>query len=124
MTAKHRTTMQVTKDREITIRADCVVGVRADKSVRDLSSELKSHLLEGGSVLVGIVVGEMEFRFEARGDPRLRLIHDRDSVVRKSDYVDDRTLAIRSSAAARDIPRDMVRGMRRSDQVVVMELVF
>ena len=45
-------------------------------------------------------------------------------MVRKSDYVDDRTLAIRSSAAARDIPRDMVRGMRRSDQVVVMELVF
>ncbi len=124
ITAKHRTTLQVTKDEEITLRADCVIGVRADKSVRDLSQELKSHLLEGGSVSIGISVREMEFHLEAMGDPRLRLTHARDVVVRKSDFVDDRTLVIRSSAAARDLPREMVRAMRRADEVIVMEILF
>ncbi len=124
ITAKHRTTLQVTKDEEITLRADCVIGVRADKSVRDLSRELKSHLIEGGSVSIVISVGGMEFRLEAMGDPRLRLTHARDVVVRKSDFVDDRTLVIRSSAAARDLPREMVKVMRRADEVVVMEISF
>ncbi len=124
ITAKHRTTLQVTKDEEITPRADCIIGVRADKAVRDLSQELKSHLIEGGSVSITISVGGMEFRLEAVGDPRLRLTHARDAVVRRSDFVDDRTLVIRSSAAARDLPREMVRVMRRADEVVVMEIIF
>ncbi len=124
ITARHRTTLQLTKDEEITLRADCVVGVRANKSVRDLSQELKSHLIEGGSVEITISAGGMEFRLEAMGDPRLRLTHTRDVVVRRSDFVDDRTLVIRSSAAARDLPREMVRAMRRADEVIVMEISF
>ncbi len=124
ITARHRTTLQLTKDEEITLRADCVVGVRANKSVRDLSQELKSHLIEGGSVEITISAGGMEFRLEAMGDPRLRLTHAKDVVVRRSDFVDDRTLVIRSSAAARDLPREMVRAMRRADEVIVMEISF
>ena len=124
ITARHRTTLQLTKDEEITLRADCVVGVRANKSVRDLSQELKSHLIEGGSVEITISAGGMEFRLEAMGDPRLRLTHTKDVVVRRSDFVDDRTLVIRSSAAARDLPREMVRAMRRADEVIVMEISF
>ncbi len=124
ITARHRTTLQLTKDEEITLRADCVIGVRANKSVRDLSQELKSHLIEGGSVEITISAGGMEFRLEAMGDPRLRLTHTRDVVVRRSDFVDDRTLVIRSSAAARDLPREMVRAMRRADEVIVMEISF
>ncbi len=124
ITARHRTTLQMTKDKEITLRADCVIGVRADKSVRDLSRELKSHLIEEGSVSITISVRGMGFSLEAFGDPRLRLTHARDVVVRKSDFVDDRTLVIRSTAAARDLPREMVRAMRRADEVIVMEISF
>ncbi|MEM4523515.1 MAG: DUF371 domain-containing protein, partial [Archaeoglobaceae archaeon] len=36
ITAKHPSTVEVTKDPEISKRADCVIGVKADKSISDL----------------------------------------------------------------------------------------
>lgn len=124
ITARHRTTMQITKDEEISLRADCIIGVRANKSVRDLSPELRVHLLEGGYVQIGVLVGVKEFRFEAEGDPRLVLTHERDAVIRRSEYIDDRTFAVRSTAAAKDIPRDLIRILRRADEPLILEISF
>ncbi len=110
--ATHRTTMQVTKDEEISRRADCVIGVRANKSVKDLSEAVRRHLIEGGEILIAIAVMDLEFKFTARGSGELRLTHPRDAVVRKSTYVDERTLAIRAEASSRDIPRGIVKHLR------------
>ncbi|MEM0017740.1 MAG: DUF371 domain-containing protein [Candidatus Korarchaeum sp.] len=110
--ATHRTTMQVTKDEEISRRADCIIGVRADKSVMDLSEAAKRHLMEGGEVLVIISVGDHEFRLSAQGSRELKLSHPKDSVIRRSDYVDERTLAIRATASSCDLPREMIKRLR------------
>ncbi len=124
ITAKHRTTMQVTKDEEITLRADCIIGVRASKSVAEISPELRRHLLEGGEISVSLMTGDMEFSFRAWGDHGLKLKHGSDAVVRRSAYIDDRTLAIRSTAAAKDLPRSMIRTLRNPSTVLVVEIVF
>ncbi|MCS7102434.1 MAG: DUF371 domain-containing protein [Candidatus Korarchaeum sp.] len=110
--ATHKTTMQVTKDEEISRRADCVIGVRANKSVADLSEALRVHLIEGGDVLIVISVFDQEFKLYAQGSKDLRLSHPKDSVIRKSDYVDERTLVIRATASSRDLPRGMVKRLR------------
>ncbi|MEM2818033.1 MAG: DUF371 domain-containing protein, partial [Archaeoglobaceae archaeon] len=36
ISAKHRTTLEVTKDNEISKRADCIIGVNANKSVSEI----------------------------------------------------------------------------------------
>jgi hypothetical protein len=110
--ARHRTTMQLTKDEEISIRADCIIGVRADKSVCDLSEVLKRHLLEGGEIEIEIIVGELSFAFRAEGHPELKLSNPKDLVIRKSSYIDDRTLAIRATASSAELPREIVRALR------------
>lgn len=110
--ATHRTTMQVTKDEEIGRRADCIIGVRADKSVMDLNEAVKKHLMEGGEVLLVISVGDHEFRLSAQGSRGLKLSHPKDSVIRKSDYIDERTLVIRATASSSDLPRGMVKLLR------------
>lgn len=124
VSATHRTTMQVTRDKEISRRADCVIGVGADKSVLNLSEVLKRHLMEGGELLVVVSVGDQEFRLYAQGSKRLRLNHHRDSVIRKSDYVDERTLAIRATASSRDLPRGMVKLLRDPGTKLRLALVF
>jgi hypothetical protein len=57
-------------------------------------------------------VGDRSFELTSCGDPRLTLTHPHDIVIRKSDYVSDRTLAVKANAAAKDIPRGMVRILR------------
>jgi len=108
--ATHRTTLEVTKDKELTPRGDCIIGVKADKSIADLSRDLKAWLKSGNPIRVEIVLPDYNLKdvLIACGDPRLTFRHDSDIVVRKSDFVCDRTLAVRSNKSARDIDREIV----------------
>lgn len=63
-------------------------------------------------VTIRLVVGYMVFGVRAKGDPRLELSHPHDMVIRKSDFISDRTLAIHADAAARNLPREMVRALK------------
>jgi hypothetical protein len=49
------------------------------------------------------------------GDPELRLASPTEMVIRKSDYICGRTLAIRSEAAAIDLPRALVTLLRNRE---------
>ncbi|MDK2464498.1 MAG: DUF371 domain-containing protein [Candidatus Korarchaeota archaeon] len=114
--ARHRTTMEVTRDDYLTERGDCILAIEADAACSDVSGWLREHLRSGGWVLIELEVeGEEDraaFSFRARGDPRLTLASDRSIVIRRSSYVDDRTMAVLAEAAAADVPRGMVRALR------------
>jgi uncharacterized protein len=106
----HPTTIEVTTEDYLTEEGDCIIGVSASSGCLGLDERLKGALRrEGAKVTIRIVVRELSFELGARGDPRLRLSHPHDIVIRKSDFVSDRTLAVGSDAAARDIPRELIR---------------
>jgi len=65
--------------------------------------------------------GEKEV-VEAWGSPRLTFTHPTDLVVRKSDYVCGRTLAIRAEKAANDLSRRLVEKLRNPKQKVKVTL--
>lgn len=104
----HRNTIEVTKDDEITRRADCIIGVRATKACSDLSDPMKRYIQSGGLLSFEIIVGEQRFAFQGKGSNTLNLIDDRELVLRRSDFSSERTGAIGCSAAAMDIPRSVI----------------
>jgi len=108
--ATHRTTLEVTKEKEVTPRGDCIIGVNAEKAVSDLNEGLKFWLKSGGKIKIEIVLPDYDLKDElmAYGDPRLTFKHNADVVIRRSDFVCDRTLAVRSNKSARDISREIV----------------
>ncbi|MGC9103496.1 MAG: DUF371 domain-containing protein [Candidatus Methanodesulfokora sp.] len=108
ITARHKTTLEITKDENITRRADCIIGVRADKAVSYIPDWLKSHLLSGGMIEIELVVGGFSLEIHGLGSPDLILSSRREIVVRKSSYIDDRTIAIMADKAAADLPREIV----------------
>lgn len=124
ITAKHKTTLEVTKDRELTPRGDCIIGVKADKSVRDLSQELKRAITSGKELTITLELPDYELSvsFRAYGSPKLSLNHDTDVVVRKSDYTCSRTLAIKSEVAAADINREFAELLRDRKTVLIMRI--
>ncbi len=124
ISARHRTTMQVTKDKEITRRADCIIGVRANKSAADLSQDLRKHLLEGGEVEVELVTFAGSFKFKAMGHRGLELTNQVDAVIRKSTYVDDRTILVKAEASARDIPRHIIKSLKRRETILRLIIAF
>jgi len=122
ITAKHKTTLEVTKDSELTPGGDCIIGVKADKSVRDLNLEIKKRIRAGNEILIKLILPDYgsDLSFRARGDRMLQLSHETDVVIRKSGYRCERTLCIHSQISAKDIDRDFVRLLRdRKTELIV-----
>ena len=105
----HRNTIEITKEKDISRRADCIIGVSASKACSHLDEKLKEHIRQGGFLRFEIVVGKSSFVFSGRGNKSLELTDEHELVLRRSDYYSARTAAIRCDAAACDIPRSIVR---------------
>jgi hypothetical protein len=60
----------------------------------------------------------------ARGNPQLSLTHATDLVVRKSEYISDRTLAISADKAAKDLSRKLVEKLQNPNQIVKITLTI
>lgn len=111
--ATHKTTLEITKKKELSVRGDCIIAVSADKGFPEFQPNFKELLRrDGARVNIQIDVGGIIETISAFGDSRLVLAHPTDLVVRKSDYICGRTLAIRADKAARDLSRELVAALQ------------
>ncbi|MBE0512250.1 DUF371 domain-containing protein, partial [Candidatus Bathyarchaeota archaeon] len=102
--ATHETTFEVTKETTLTKRGDCIIAVEATKGAADLPLEFKEAARKkGAQITITIEAGELREIVRTKGSPRLLFTHPTDLVVRKTDYVCGRTLAIRADKAASDL---------------------
>ncbi|MER3407497.1 MAG: DUF371 domain-containing protein [Nitrososphaera sp.] len=109
----HARTVEITKEEHLTLRGDCIIGVRADKSCADIAEPLRRRLMmEGSAVKIEIIVGSQVYTISGAGDPRLTMQNRHDIVIRKSNFVCPRTLSVRCDRASSDIPRSMIELLR------------
>ena len=107
--SSHQKTIEITKESHLTPQGDCIVGVNATSSCADLPQELKDKLKNPDiKVIFSIRVGEHEFTIEGKGHPDLILTHSEDIVIRKSNFICPRTLAVKCDKASDLLPREMV----------------
>jgi hypothetical protein len=121
--ATHQTTLEFTKDVHLTKKGDCIVTVAADKALDNLSAEFKENLRKPHAKLTVLIeVDDIIEQVNAYGSPQLILNHPTDMVIRKSDFVRNRTLAIHADKAARDLPRPLVEKLKNPKQKVKITL--
>ena len=107
--SNHQKTIEITKESHLTPQGDCIIGVNASSSCADLPLELKNQLKNPESkIKFSIRVADKEFVLEGKGHPELILSHTEDIVIRKSDFICPRTLAIKCDKASDLLPREMV----------------
>ena len=107
--SNHQKTIEITKESHLTPSGDCIIGVNASASCADLPPLLKKKLQNPNSkVTFSIKVGKHEFNVEGRGHENLILTHLEDIVIRKSDFVCPRTLAVKCDKSSDLIPREMI----------------
>ena len=107
--SNHTKTIEITKDSELTTKGDCIIGVNASESCSNLPMSLKKKLQNPKSnVQFLIKVGQHEFVVKGKGHKDLTLTHPEDIVIRKSDFICPRTLAVKCDKASNLLPREMV----------------
>ncbi len=109
----HARTVEITKEEHLTLRGDCIIGVRAEKACADVDEKIKRKLARSGShVKIEIIVGNDVCEISGAGDERLTLENKHDIVIRKTNFVCPRTLSVRCDKASSDIPRGMVKALQ------------
>ena len=121
--ASHPTTIMITKERQVTKRGDCIVAVDADKSVADLSIEFKRALRQPkAKLIVELEVDGLKGEITAFGSPELKLNHPNDLVIRKSEFVSDRTLAVKADKSSADLSKAVVEKLKNPKQQITLTL--
>jgi hypothetical protein len=123
--AIHPSTLMFTREKHLSKTGDCIIGVAADKAVANLSPTFKDRLKRSNAKLTIIIEGGgLTEQINAFGSPKLILTHPTDMVIRKSDYISDRTLAIHADKSANDLPRELVEKLKNPRQKVNITLVL
>jgi hypothetical protein len=118
--ATHSTTLEITKESELTSRGNCIVAVKAEKGALDLKDKLKQLIKnENSKVTLELEAGGLIFKVQGSGCSKLTLTHPTDLVVRKSSFICPRTLMVMADKAAADIPRNLISFLRRGRKVLV-----
>ena len=120
----NKTTFEITKETHLTPRGDCIIAVGATKGAVDLSQKFKTiACTQDAMITIKIDAGGETEKVTACGHPALLFTHTTDLVVRKSDNVCGRTLAIRANKAACDFSRRFVEKLRNPNQKVLITLI-
>ncbi|NOZ82163.1 MAG: DUF371 domain-containing protein [Candidatus Micrarchaeota archaeon] len=113
--AEHETTIEFTKEHTLTQRGDCIVAVSCEAACADLPEKLKRKLKSGCKVRIEIRACGFSETIEAYGHPDLVLEHPTDIVIRKSEFIDSRTLCIRANKSAAGLDRRLVKTLKNKN---------
>jgi len=120
----HKTTFEITKDLSLTERGDCILAISANKGVTDLSDEFKNALLnDDANLKIVVEAGGKEDSALAKGSRLLTLKDMDEMVIRKGNYICDRTLAINSNKAAIDFDRNLIEILKNPKTEVRIKLI-
>jgi uncharacterized protein len=119
----HSRTIEITKDKDLTLNGDCIIGVNANKSCRDLSTEIKEKIKKNNSLIeIEIIVEPYSFVIKGNGNDNLLLSNHEDIVLRKSKFICDRTLSINCDFSSLDIPRNIIDILKNPSNIGIMQI--
>ena len=109
----HARTIEITKEPNLTLNGDCIIGVSATKSCSDLTSGMKNKIKSNQSFIeIDLIVEPFSFKVHGIGNNNLLLAHAHDIVLRKSNFICNRTLCLGCNVSAIHVPRKMVELLR------------
>ena len=119
----HKTTIEVTKEKELTKMGDCIVGVGADIGLADLSDDFKNAARnKNAKIAVTFKAGDVTETVTGRGHPNLTFEHKTDIVIRKSDFICSRTLMINADKSAAELDRKLISLLKNKSQKLVVNI--
>ena len=121
----HKSTFEITKDKNLSLAGDCIIGLDIDKSMEDFPDEFKKKLANDDTkVIVELKTPNASDTIDGYGHHDLTLSHPTDIVCRKSTFVCSRTLMIKSNKAAIDLNRDLIKDLANGESMEVNIILY
>src|SRR5438445_1464788 len=110
--ASHPSSIEITRSESLSKEGEGVIGVKANKACEHLSKELKNALKKAKRVEITFEVDGLIDKLTAFGSPALEMTHSESLVIRKDDFIDERTLAIMSDKSASELKKELIERLR------------
>ncbi len=122
----HKTTIEFTKDKELSLKGNCIIGVKADFNLNQLKKFIKD-INEKGSlgkkskkIIIKIKSANLQEEVTAEVNPRFN--DDKDMVIRKSNFICKRTFAIKANKGAFELSRSFINNLKKKNIKIIVEI--
>ena len=115
--ATHKTTLEFTRDSELSLKGDCIVGVRADFELNKIKKIINKSKNNKIKILIETENKKINGIIEAELNPNFN--DNNEIVIRKTDFVSKRTFAIRSNKAAFELKRELIDYLKQKKAIKV-----
>lgn len=121
VTARHASTLELTRDDYLTPAGDCILGIEADRTPADFDPAFVEACRDSeATITLTLDAGDHTETVTGRGHPELEFTNDRSLVCRTSDYVDDRTVMVGADKAAADLDRAFVDALAEGAEITAV----
>ena len=104
----HKTTLEFTKDEELSLNGDCIVGVKADFELTKLKKFIARLKNKKITLTIETISKSKKIQETIFAEINPNFNSDKELVIRKTDFVSERTFAIKANKAAFDLNRDLI----------------
>ena len=116
----HKSTFEITMDKEIGPTADCIIGVDMDNSMLKFPEDFKQKISNSNTRITVILDTENGHdEINGWGHEDLTLTHPTDIVCRTSSYTCSRTLMIKADKAAKDLDLNLIEDLKNEKEMNV-----
>lgn len=120
--ATNRRTIEITTEDFLTLRGDCIIGIKSQKSCRDLAKSFKEAMQSNSTkIIIKLTSGGESDTVVAWGNENLTFESEKSMVIRRSEYICPRTLAIKANKASKDLS-PLLKGKLRNSEKLKVEL--
>lgn len=132
ITCKHKTTLEFTKSNELSLKGDCIVGVKADFSIKEIKRFIES-LGNNKKITITIEtinedynnknyneksINNQKITEKINAEINASFNSDKEMVIRKSDFADKRTFAVKADKAACELNVGLVKFLKDKNAVI------
>ena len=104
----HKTTLEFTKDREVTLEGDCIIGVNADFELEKIRNFIKNSINKKITITIQAISKLKKLQETVLAELNPNFNDETEFVIRKADFVSERTFATSSNRAAFELNRDLM----------------
>lgn len=120
VTSKHKSTFEITTDKTLTLKGDCIIGVNSGITLNDFPKELKKDIqTDNKKIELKLETDNFSDKIIGFGSSELTLNHPTDMVCRKSNFTCSRTLMINADKAAKDLNEDLINELKEGSKLKI-----
>ena len=105
----HKTTLEFIKDKNLTKKGNCIIGINCNFDL----NEIKDYIKNKNKLKIIIRINNLKEEINANINQKFN--SKSEIVIRKTDFISERTLATNANKAAIDINRKWIELMKNPD---------